>query len=128
MNTLVTEGIINGDRNVLLPHLRPFNGINSHSIDNASIHHIDDVINLIETQAGAKVIFLPPYSPDLNPSEGVFSCVKSIMKENDKIFQDCSVPQALLAILFAAITTQDAMDTSPIVDMMWINERTYTST
>ena len=94
-DVFITEGTMNGERfvefirNVLLPHLRPFDGINPHSIVimyNASIHHIDDVIDLIETQAGAKVIFLPPYSPDLNPAEGVFSQVKSIMKENDKIF------------------------------------------
>ena len=115
-DVFITEGTINGERflefvrNVLLPHLRPFNGINPHSIvimDNASIHHIDDFIDLIERQAGAKVIFLPPYSPDLNPAEGVFSQVKSIMKENDKIFQVCSAPRALLAMIFAAITNQD---------------------
>ena len=63
-------------RDVLLPHLMPFNGINPRSVvimDNASIHHVEEVINLIEIQAGARVLFLPPYSPDLNPVEGIFS-------------------------------------------------------
>lgn len=50
---------------------------------------------------------LPPYSPDLNPVEGVFSQVKSVMQENDKVFQVCSAPRALLALTFAAVTPQD---------------------
>ena len=37
-------------------------------------------------------MFFPPYSPDLNPAEGLFSQVKSIMKQNDKVFQTCSAP------------------------------------
>ena len=68
----------------LLPVLNPFNGINTHSVvimDNATIHHIDEVSDLVEGHAGAKLCYLPPYSPDLNPVEGIFSQVKSIMKE-----------------------------------------------
>ncbi len=45
-------------------------------VDNASIHHVQDVQDMIENQGNAKLIFLPPYSPDLNPSEEVFSQVK----------------------------------------------------
>ena len=117
-DVFIGEGTMNGDRfskfvrNVLLSHLNPFNGVNPRSVvimDNASIHHVGKVIDLIETQAGAKVCFLPPYSPDLNPAEGVFSQVKSIMKENDKVFQTCSAPRALLTITFAAVTTQDCL-------------------
>ena len=81
----LAEGSVNGDkfelfiRECLLPILSPFNGSNPRSIvimDNASIHHVQNVIDLIEGQAGAKLIFLPPYSPDLNPVEQVFSTVK----------------------------------------------------
>ena len=64
----------------LLPVLNPFNGINTHSVvimDNATIHHIDEVSDLVEGHAGAKLCYLPPYSPDLNPVEGIFSQVKS---------------------------------------------------
>ena len=53
----------------LLPILNPFNTVNVLSVvimDNASIHHTDDNIRLIES-TGAKLLFLPPYSPDLNP-------------------------------------------------------------
>ena len=48
-------------RNVLLPHLNPFNGVNPRSVV------------IMDNVAGAKVCFLPPYSPDLNPAEGVRS-------------------------------------------------------
>ena len=97
-DVFIAEGTMNGERfttfvrNVLLPHLNvnPFNGVNPRSVvimDNASIHHVDQVVDLIERQAGAKLCFLPPYSPDLNPAEGVFSQIKSIMKQNDQLFQ-----------------------------------------
>ena len=45
-------------------------------------------------------IFLPPYSPDLMPSEEVFSKVKSVLKANDQIFQVRTAPRALLAMAF----------------------------
>ena len=59
----------------VLPILQPFNWINPCSVvimDNASIHHTEGVADLIENQAGARLIYLPPYSPDLNPAEEVF--------------------------------------------------------
>ena len=66
----LAEGTMNGDRFVhflqvcLLPHLLPFNGVNPQSvviIDNASIHHVEEVRDLIEVhvQAGARLLFLP---------------------------------------------------------------------
>ena len=42
----------------LLPHLISFNRVNPRSIvimDNASIHHVEAVTDLIETQADAKL-------------------------------------------------------------------------
>lgn len=52
----------------ILPHLMPFNRANQRSIffvDNASIHHIDGITELIQG-AGAIPSFLLPYSPDFN--------------------------------------------------------------
>jgi len=100
-DVFLAEGMVNGSRfeqfvrEHLIPVLMPFNGSNSHSIvlmDNASVHHAQEVIDLIKDQAQAKVIFLPPYSPDLNPVEPVFSNVKGIMKANDTLFQVYSAP------------------------------------
>jgi len=47
--------------------------------DNVSFHKSQEIINLIET-TGAKVVFLPPYSPDLSPIEKMWSKVKEILK------------------------------------------------
>ncbi len=54
----------------LLPHLLPYDGVNPHSIvvlDNCSIHHVSEVVKSIK-DVGALLIFLPPYSPDYNPT------------------------------------------------------------
>ena len=45
-------------------------------MDNVRFHHCIDVTNYIEN-AGATIMFLPPYSPDLNPIENVFSTIKA---------------------------------------------------
>lgn len=109
------EGSVNGEkfeefiRSCLLPILQPFNGVNAHSVvimDNASIHHVDGVTDLIENQAGARLLFLPPYSPDLNPIEEVFSQVKAIMKKNDVLFQVTTMPRVLLTMAFGMVTKE----------------------
>lgn len=73
----LTEGMMNSDvfiyfvEHNLLPILQPFNRSNARSIvvmDNASIHHLDRVVSLIN-EVGALVRFLAPYSPDFQPLE-----------------------------------------------------------
>ena len=99
----ITEGSVEFVRSSLLPILMPFDNINPRSVvimDNASIHHVQEVSNLIETQAGVRLHYLPPYSPDLNPAEGVFSQIKYIMKQNHKLFQVCSAPRGMIAFIF----------------------------
>ena len=91
-----------------------FNGINPRSVvimDNASIRHVQTNVDLIEN-IGAKVVFLPPYSPDLNPLEPVFGKVKAILKENNAIFQATSSPRVLLAMAFTMITAEDCLNFS----------------
>ena len=48
-------------------------------LDNASIHHTENVVKATE-DIGVLVHFLPPYSPDLNPIEEAFSKMKYAMK------------------------------------------------
>ena len=48
-------------------------------IDNASIHKSDETRQLIES-AGCKLIFLPPYSPDLNPIEHFCAKLKKVLR------------------------------------------------
>ena len=44
-------------------------------MDNAAIHKSQKTIDLIE-QSGHIILFLPPYSPDLNPIEKTFGWIK----------------------------------------------------
>ena len=75
---LCFEGTLNGEvflfflRHFLLPLLHPGDLV---LLDNAKAHHVEQVRELIE-QAGAQVVYLPPYSPDLNPIELAWSKVK----------------------------------------------------
>jgi transposase len=48
-------------------------------MDNCSIHKGIEIEALI-TQAGAKLIYLPPYSPDFSPIENCWSKLKSLLR------------------------------------------------
>ena len=48
-------------------------------LDNLSCHKVAGVIELL-SQVGAKAEYLPPYSPDLNPIEKMWSKVKAILR------------------------------------------------
>ncbi len=48
-------------------------------MDNCSIHKGEEIEALI-TQAGAKLIYLPPYSPDFSPMENCWSKIKSLLR------------------------------------------------
>lgn len=61
----------------LVPTLRPGDIV---VMDNLSSHKSPEVRRLIES-AGAQLRYLPPYSPDLNPIELMFSKFKQIMRE-----------------------------------------------
>lgn len=49
-------------------------------LDNASVHKVERVKHLIE-KTGAKVIYLPPYSPDLNPIELAWNKMKTYIRK-----------------------------------------------
>lgn len=92
----------------LLPHLMPFNGTNPHLVvilDNCSIHHVPEVAKSIQ-DVGALLIYLPPYSPDLNPIEELFSKVKKVMKSLE-LEMDQNDIETLLLASFASVTTED---------------------
>ena len=63
-------------QHILLPTLNPSDVI---VLDNLSSHKNQETRDLIES-AGAELLFLPPYSPDLNPIEKMWSKVKSILR------------------------------------------------
>ena len=50
-------------------------------MDNASTHYLERIEEII-IGVGAKILFLPPYSPDLTPLEEAFAKVKSNVHNN----------------------------------------------
>jgi len=89
---------------VLLPTLRPGDIV---IMDNLSPHKSDPTLALI-TQAGAEVLFLPAYSPDLNPIEMMWSKVKNLLRGAEARTQAeliAAIGQAL-----ANVTPRDAMN------------------
>jgi transposase len=52
-------------------------------MDNLAAHKSDPVRETIEA-AGAELLFLPPYSPDLNPIEQVFAKLKHLLRKAAK--------------------------------------------
>jgi transposase len=77
------EGPIDGEsfrlyvEKVLLPTLRPGDIV---IMDNLGSHRGKAVRQLIRS-AGAKLFFLPKYSPDLNPIEQVFAKLKHLLRK-----------------------------------------------
>ena len=49
-------------------------------MDNLGSHKVSGVREAIEA-AGARILYLPPYSPDLNPIEQVFSKLKTLLRK-----------------------------------------------
>ena len=78
----VFDGAINGDaflayvEQVLSPTLRKGDVV---IMDNLRSHKVNGVREAIEA-AGASLMFIPPYSPDLNPIEQAFAKLKSLLR------------------------------------------------
>ena len=79
---LTVDGAIHGERflayveDVLVPTLKPGDIV---IMDNLRVHKIAGVRAAIEA-VGAKLLFIPPYSPDLNPIEMAFSKLKALLR------------------------------------------------
>lgn len=67
-------------REFLCPTLKPGDVVIA---DNLSSHKVAGVVDAIES-AGAKLVHLPPYSPDLNPIEKFFSKLKALLRKAAK--------------------------------------------
>lgn len=86
-------GTTNGDilydfiRGSLVPSMESFPRPRSIIImDNCSVHHVQRIKDLLEA-AGILLMYLPPYSPDLNPCEEMFSYIKYYLKNHDELIQ-----------------------------------------
>ena len=74
-------------------------------LDNARIHHDNDLIEYIEA-FGGRVEFLPPYSPDFNPIETCFSVIKSFLKKYRDFVNSCNDAKYSLLIAYFQIMPQ----------------------
>lgn len=80
--SMTIEGYIDGDvflayiEHILLPELSPGQVV---VLDNLSCHKVKGVVSKIES-VGAKVLYLPPYSPEFSPIELCWSKVKSFLR------------------------------------------------
>ena len=91
-------------RQVLCPALHPGDVV---VMDNLGPHKNQATLNLI-TQAGAQALFLPAYSPDLNPIEKMWSKVKAGLRTAEARTQPALI-EAMGAAL-GNVTRQDAMN------------------
>ena len=115
LDVKVVQGTSDGDTfydfvaKCLLQNLLPYNGINKHSVvimDNCSIHHSAEIATMIN-QVGALLLYLPPYSPDLNAIEEDFSKVKTTLKsleDQEELINDI---HTLVLTSFMSITPMD---------------------
>jgi len=105
----VVDGAINADvfeafvKQVLVPQLRPGDVV---ILDNLSSHKRASIRKLIES-AGATLLFLPPYSPDLNPIEMIFSKIKQLLRS-----MACRTREALWNAMQSVIDRVTASDAS----------------
>lgn len=92
-----TDTFVAFTRHALTPVLRKGDVV---VMDNLAPHKAPAVRRLIE-DAGARLLLLPPYSPDFNPIEQAFSKVKSVLRSMarrtvDDLFE--AIPTALARV------------------------------
>ena len=87
---------------VLLPTLRAGDVL---VMDNLSSHKNKQTLELLAT-AGVQTRFLPPYSPDLNPIELMWSKVKNFLRTAEARSQ----LQEAIALALSSVTSKDAIN------------------
>jgi transposase len=84
-NGIISYSIMKGGMNVnrMLDFIRrlKYEDVNNKVLvmDNLRVHHNPEVKESLK-KLGLEIEWIPPYSPDLNPVEGLFSCLKSRLR------------------------------------------------
>lgn len=114
-----------------LLHMNPYPGPNSVLImDNCNIHKNQEVLDVIIAKyaflaiyvprhivltidhSGSRYMFLPPYSPDLNPIELAFSAIKSSIRRDGEMLRETMVDDEEVFAMFqrhvTSVTPADA--------------------
>jgi transposase len=106
--SLAVEGSTTGEvfeaylERVLAPELRPGQIV---VMDNLSAHKGSRIRQLIE-QRGCELLYLPPYSPDLNPIEEAFSKVKGMLRRTEARNREALIEA--MGVALSAISSRDA--------------------
>lgn len=99
--SLTGEKFLNYVRKTLVPTLRKDDIV---VMDNLRSHKVKGVVEDIEA-VGAKVMFLPPYSPDLNPIEMMWSKIKSLLRKWKP--RTLQVLHSLIPDAFSSVSVSD---------------------
>jgi transposase len=102
LSPMCFEGTCNSElfniwlKDVLIPSLKPGQVL---ILDNASFHRSVKSKELVES-AGCRLLFLPPYSPDLNPIEKCWANLKAKIREMLPRLKNLSqsIDQAILSM------------------------------
>ena len=119
------SGSMNGElsldyiQNDLVPTLRDGDLV---IMDNLRCHKVSGVKEAVE-KVGAQVLYLPPYSPDLNPIEMLWSKIKAILRKVKARTVDsllAALPQAFHAISICDILGwfQEAGYSLPLLELL----------
>jgi transposase len=117
---LAVEGAVNAPtflayvEQVLVPALRRGDVV---IFDNLSSHLSPEVTAAIE-RAGASVLPLPPYSPDFNPIEEMFSKFKGFLRRvgaraKEHLYEGVISPEARITRLFRASSSHSPSESPP---------------
>ena len=114
----VVENAVSGDDFLrfvqgLLPRMNKWPLNNSVLVmDNASIHNVAGIREVVE-EHGARLLFLPSYSPDFNPIELAFSTIKAWLRRyHERVDEGLQSDDGLVCEVFResvqSITVEDA--------------------
>lgn len=87
---------------VLVPTLKPGQIV---VMDNLSAHKGHRIRELIEGR-GCELMYLPPYSPDLNPIEEAFSKVKGVLRKAEARSREPLIEA--MGVALSAVSSSDA--------------------
>lgn len=99
----------------LVPELQPGDIV---VMDNLSSHKGPAVRALIEA-AGARLLYLPPYSPDFNPIGNLFAKVKALLRE--EVARTTDTLWAAIGRTLEIVTPQECKTCSPQQGMIQID-------
>lgn len=94
----------------IAPILTPYPGPRSVVIlDNCAIHHDEELRRIVVEECNAKLVYLPPYSPDLNPIEQAFSSMKAWLRRHEAEAIRPEIRPWLIERAIESISSDDAV-------------------